>query len=88
MECMEGISMIMVGAFGGENSHRISGVVVPFLMYVVTPCTYILNRETTKQIIVFENWFKAVKSTFMTPQEAQAEVERLQGERQNVVMNN
>ena len=88
MECMGGISMIMVWGFGGENSYRISGVLVPIIMFVVTPCTYILNRETTKQIIVFENWFKGVKSTFMTPQEAQAEVERLQEERQNVVMNN
>ena len=78
----------MVWAFGGENTHRISGVFVPILTFVVTPSTYILNRETTKQIIVFENWFKGLRSTFMTPQEAQAEVERLQGERQNVVMNN
>ena len=88
MECMEGISLIIVWAFGGENSHRISGVVVIILGSVVTPCTYILNRETTKQIIVFENWFKGVRSIFMTSQEAQAEVERLQVERQNVIMNN
>ena len=88
MECMEGISLIMVWAFGGENTHRISGVFVPILTFVVTPSTYILNRETTKQIIVFENWFKGLRSTFMTPQEAQAEVERLQVERQNVITNN
>ena len=88
MECMEGISLLIVWAFGGENSHRISGVVVIILGSVVTPCTYILNRETTKQIIVFENWFKGLRSTFMTPQEAQAEVERLQVERQNVITNN
>ena len=85
---MEGISLIMVWAFGGENTHRISGVFVPILTFVVTPSTYILNRETTKQIIVFENWFKGLRSTFMTPQEAQAEVERLQVERQNVITNN
>ena len=88
MECMEGISLIIVWAFGGENSHRISGVVVIILGSVVTPCTYILNRETTKQIIVFENWVKGLRSIFMTSQEAQAEVERLQVERQNVIINN
>ena len=84
MEVMEGISMILVWSFGGENSHRISGMLVIILIYVVTPCTYILNRETTKQIIVFENWFKGLRSTFLTPQEAQAEVERLQRGRQNL----
>ena len=88
MEVMEGISMILVWAFGGENSHRISGMLVIILIYVVTPCTYILNRETTKQIIVFENWFKGLRSTFLTPQEAQAEVERLQRGRQNAIIDN
>ena len=78
--------MILVWAVGGENSHRISGVFVPLLTYVVTPCTYILNRETTKQIIVFENWLKGLRSTFLTPHQAQAEVERLQRERQNEIM--
>ena len=85
---MEGVSMILVWAFGGENSHRISGVLVPILVNVVTPCTYILNRETTKQIIVFENWLKGLRSTFLTPQEAQAEVERLQRGRQNAIIDN
>ena len=85
---MEGVSVILVWAFGGENSHRISGVFVPILTNVVTPCTYILNRETTKQIIVFENWLKGLMSTFFTPQEAQAEVERLQRRRQNVEIDN
>ena len=88
MECMEGVSAILIWAFGRENSHRISGVFVPILTNVVTPCTYILNRETTKQIIVFENWLKGIRSTCLTPQEAQAEVERLQRGRQNVIMGN
>ena len=58
------------------------------LVFVVTPCTYILNRETTKQIIVLENWFKGVRAIFMRTSEAQSEVDRLQRERQNAAINN
>ena len=34
--------------------------------FVVIPSTYVLNRETTKQIIVLENWFMAIRSVFMS----------------------
>ena len=78
MECVEGFTIILIWLLGGEKSHSISGVVVPLISFVAIPCTYILNRETTKQIIVLENWFKGMRSTFLTTQEAQIEVDRLQ----------
>ena len=58
------------------------------MVNVITPCTYILNRETTKQIIVLENWFTGVRAIFMRTTEAQSEVDRLQRERQNAAINN
>ena len=40
------------------------------LVFVIVPCTYVLNREVTKQIIIFGNWYQGVKSIFVsgTPQ--------------------
>ena len=79
LECLEGATIILVWALGfGKKTHKISGLIGPFILFVATPCTYILNRETTKQLIVMENWLKGLRSTFMNAEEAQAEVNRLQ----------
>ena len=78
-ECLEGAAIILVWALDfGEKSHKISGLLVPFFTLVAIPCTYILNRETTKQMIVMEDWLKGLRSTFMNAEEAQAEVARLE----------
>ena len=34
------------------------------LTYIVLPCTYVLNREVTKQKIVLGNWYQGIKSIF------------------------
>ena len=83
LECIAGTGMILFWAFGGERSIRISAILITFLLFVFTPCTYILNRETTKQIIVLENWLKGVQYIFIGASEAQSEVERLERVRQN-----
>ena len=36
------------------------------LTFIVLPCTYILNREVTKQKIVLGNWYQGIKSIFIT----------------------
>ena len=33
--------------------------------FVVLPCAYILNREVTKQKIVWGNWYQGIKSVFI-----------------------
>ena len=88
LECMEGTCIMLFWAFGGEKSARVCSLLITILIFIITPCTYILNRETTKQIIVLENWFKGVRAIFMRTSEAQSEVERLQRERQNAAINN
>ena len=78
-ECLEGALIILVWALNfGEKSHKISGLLIPFFTLVAIPSTYILNRETTKQMIVMEDWLKGLRSTFMNAEEAQAEVARLE----------
>ena len=81
LECMGGIGAIVVWVFIGNESFQLYGLFLQILGLIIIPCTYILNRETTKQIIVLENWMKGIQSTFMTVEEAQSEIQRLQ--RQN-----
>ena len=78
---MGGIGAIVVWVFIGNESFQLYGLFLQILGLIIIPCTYILNRETTKQIIVLENWMKGIQSTFMTVEEAQSEIQRLQ--RQN-----
>ena len=35
------------------------------LIFIVLPSTYILNRETTKEIIALRNWYQGIKSIFV-----------------------
>ena len=62
----------------GEKTQKVSGLIVPLISFIAIPCTYILNRETIKQMIVMEDWLKGIRSTFMNVEEAQAEVARLE----------
>ena len=59
-ECVEGIGVILVWAFAEEKAFRFAGLFFQFFALVTTPCTYILNRETKKQIIVPENWLNGL----------------------------
>ena len=37
-----------------------------FLLFVLLPCTYLLNNEKTKEIIVSQNWYRGIRSIFLT----------------------
>ena len=87
-ECVEGIGIILIWAFAEEKAFRISGLFLQFNALVITPCTYILNRETTKQIIVLENWLNGLKATVMNLEDAELKIQRLERERCNNAQNN
>ena len=72
MEFCTGIGVILAWAFAGEKSISIHvyRIFLTIISFIVTPFTYILNREVTKQIIVLENWMKGIKTTIMNGQEA------------------
>ena len=44
------------------------------LVFVVIPCTYVLNREVTKQIIVVGNWYQGIKSVFCSKRQSNNQV--------------
>ena len=52
-------------------------------MFVIVPCTYILNRETTKQIIVLEDLLNGLKATVMKREDVEVRVQRLEAQRRN-----
>ena len=87
-ECVEGIGVILVWAFAEEKAFRFAALFLQFNALVITPCTYILNRETTKQIIVLENWFNGLKATVMNLEDAELRIQRLERERRNNAQNN
>ena len=45
--------------------------------FIIIPCTYVLNREVTKQIIVLENWIAGIRSVWMSNEDRNREIERL-----------
>ena len=88
LECFVGISIIFVWAFAEEKGFRISGLFIQFFMLVIVPCTYILNRETTKQIIVLEDLLNGLKAMVMKREDVEVKVQRLVAERRNNAQNN
>ena len=65
------------------KAFRYSALLVQIVSFVIVPCTYILNRETTKQIIVLEDWWNGFKATVMKLEDAESKVQRLEAERRN-----
>ena len=65
------------------KAFRFSALLVQIVSFVIVPCTYILNRETTKQIIVLEDWWNGFKATVMKLEDAESKVQRLEAERRN-----
>ena len=36
-----------------------------FMLFIILPCTYIINSEKTKEIIVLQNWYKGIRSILL-----------------------
>ena len=36
-----------------------------FILFIVLPCTYVINSEKTKEIIILQNWYQGIRSTFL-----------------------
>ena len=68
LEFIGGIFILITYMFFGRGHAGLSKCVRLFdicLTYIVLPCTYILNREVTKQKIVLGNWYQGIKSIFI-----------------------
>ena len=87
LECTTGIGIILLWAITAEERiYRMFSLSIQFIAFVIIPCTYVLNRETTKQIIVLENWLNGLKATILNLEDAEVKVQRLEAlevERQN-----
>ena len=79
---------MLVWAFAEEKTYRISGLFIQIIAFVITPCSYVLNRETTKQIIVLEDLLNGLKAMVMKREDVEVKVQRLVAERRNNPQNN
>ena len=73
-----GLAVIAMWIFVGQGSRDIYSLFIQFLSFVVTPCIYILNRETTKQIIALENWIEGLRTFFMSVEDTTIMAERVE----------
>ena len=64
IETTAGIALLITWIFASERSIHLFRAFIILVAFVFTPSTYILNRETTKQIIILENWLKDFKPYF------------------------
>ena len=66
MEFLTGASVIAVWLLGDQSSPlpHTQRLFIQCMAFVVTPFTYIFNREVTKQVITMDNWFVGIKSVF------------------------
>ena len=68
MEFITGLTVIIIWAFGDKSAPipYWQMFFLMFMVFIVVPSTYVLNREVTKQIIVLENWCMGFRSAFKT----------------------
>ena len=62
LEFLSGIFVILARVLKYKSIIHWMYLVDLCLVFVIIPCTYVLNREVTKQIIVFGNWYQGVRS--------------------------
>ena len=78
IETTASFALVITWLFASERSIHLFRTFIILVAFVFTPSTYILNRETTKQIIILENWLEGLQAIFLPFQQAQDVVERLQ----------
>ena len=78
IESTAGIGLVITWMFASERSIHLFRTGIILVAFVFTPSTYIFNRETTKQIIILENWLEGLQAMFLPFQQAQDVVQRLQ----------
>ena len=68
MEFITGLTVIAIWAYGDKSAPipYWQMFFLMFMVFIVVPSTYVLNREVTKQIIVLENWCMGFQSAFKT----------------------
>ena len=79
LEFSIGIGVLIYWFFVGNNEYMNFLRLFNTIIYlIILPFMYILNREVTKTIIVLENWVAGIRSIFMSREQENQEVERLE----------
>ena len=78
VEVLTGVGVIVTWQLAEKRSIHIYRLFITIIGFVITPCTYVLNREATKKIILVENWWLGIRSAFMFEKELTLTAERLE----------
>ena len=79
LEFSVGMGVLIFWFFVGNNEYLNFLRLFNWTIYlIILPFMYILNREVTKTIIIMENWVAGIRSIFMSREQQNQEVERLE----------
>ena len=79
LEFSVGMGVLIFWFFVGNNEYMNYLRLFNWSTYlIILPFMYILNREVTKTIIIMENWVAGIRSIFMSREQQNQEVERLE----------
>ena len=79
LEFSVGMGVLIYCFFVGNNEYLNFLRLFNWTIYlIILPFMYILNREVTKTIIIMENWVAGIRSIFMSREQQNQEVERLE----------
>ena len=79
LEFSVGMGVLIFWFFVGNNEYLNLLRLFNWTIYlIILPFMYILNREVTKTIIIMENWVAGIRSIFMSREQQNQEVERLE----------
>ena len=77
LEFSVGVSVLVFWLLMGKEYRNLLLLVNWTIIFIILPCTYVLNREVTTQIIAMESWVSGIRSIFMSKEEQDREIERL-----------
>ena len=79
LEFSVGMGVLIFWFFVGNNEYMNFLRLFNWTIYlIILPFMYILNRQVTKTIIIMENWVAGIRSIFMSREQQNQEVERLE----------
>ena len=66
LEFVAGNSTTLIFLLEGEKIKKWVLLMDVLTFYILIPATYVINRDITKQIIILNDWYKGIKSVFVS----------------------
>ena len=66
LEFVAGNSTTLILLLEGKKIKKWVLLMDVLTFYILIPATYVINRDITKQIIILNDWYKGIKSVFVS----------------------